>query len=96
VGEAPGRLSEWTHHVEVPDGEGPRGGDCLQRLRHEMSLSSAELAPFIAPHDVLRVGDRRGPLETLSEGFFRQVFSDRRGDHRCRHVFLATAHGLDP
>jgi hypothetical protein len=34
-----------------------------------MSLSSAELAPFIAPHDVLRVSDRRGPLETLSEGF---------------------------
>jgi hypothetical protein len=22
-----------------------------------------------------------------------QVFSDQRGDHRCRHVFLATAHG---
>jgi hypothetical protein len=40
VGEAPGYLSEWTHHVEVPDGEGPRDGDCLQCLRQEMSLSS--------------------------------------------------------
>jgi hypothetical protein len=23
VGKAPRRLSEWTHHVEVPDGERP-------------------------------------------------------------------------
>jgi hypothetical protein len=60
-------LSEWTHHVEVPDGEGPRDGDCLQCLRRKMSLSSVELAPLTAPHDVLRVGDCRGPLETLSE-----------------------------
>jgi hypothetical protein len=29
VGEALGRLSEWTHYVEVPDGEGPRDGNCL-------------------------------------------------------------------
>jgi hypothetical protein len=34
-----------------------------------MSLSSIELAPFTAPHDDLRVGDRRGPVETLSESF---------------------------
>jgi hypothetical protein len=69
VGEAPGRLSEWTHHVEVPDCEGPCDGDCLQLLRREMSLSSVELAPFTAPHDVLRVGNRCGPVETLSESF---------------------------
>jgi hypothetical protein len=29
VGEAPRRLSEWPHHVEVPDGERPRDGDGL-------------------------------------------------------------------
>jgi hypothetical protein len=28
VGEAPGCLSEWTHHVEVPDCEGPREFVC--------------------------------------------------------------------
>jgi hypothetical protein len=53
VGEAPGRLSEWVHHVEVPDGERPRDGDCLQCLRWEMSLPGVELAPFTSPHDVL-------------------------------------------
>jgi hypothetical protein len=53
VGEAPARLSKWAHHVEVPDGEGPRDGDCLQRLRREMSLSSVELEPLTVPHDVL-------------------------------------------
>jgi hypothetical protein len=32
-----------------------------------MSLSGIELAPFTLLHDVLRVGDRCGPVETLSE-----------------------------
>jgi hypothetical protein len=53
VGEAPGCLSEWTHHVEVPDCEGPRDGDCLQRMRREVSLPGVELAPFTQLHDVL-------------------------------------------
>jgi hypothetical protein len=34
-----------------------------------MSLSGIELAPFTAPHDVLRVGDFCGPVKTLSESF---------------------------
>jgi hypothetical protein len=55
VDEAPGLLSEWIHHVEVPDGTWPCDGDYLQRLHREMSLSSVELAPFTASHDVLRV-----------------------------------------
>jgi hypothetical protein len=29
MSEAPGRLSERPHHVEVPDGERPRDGDGL-------------------------------------------------------------------
>jgi hypothetical protein len=29
-------------------------------LRQEVSLSGVELAPFTAPHDVLRVGDHCG------------------------------------
>jgi hypothetical protein len=29
VGEAPGCLSEWPHHVEMPDGERLRDGDGL-------------------------------------------------------------------
>jgi hypothetical protein len=33
MSEAPGCLSEWTHHVEVPDGERPRDGDGLEHLR---------------------------------------------------------------
>jgi hypothetical protein len=53
VGEAPGCLSEWAHHVEVPDCEGPCDGDRLQRLRREMSLPGVELASFAAPHNVL-------------------------------------------
>jgi hypothetical protein len=69
VGEAPRRLLEWPHHVEVPDGKGPRDGDCLERLRWEVSLSSIELEPFTTPHDVLRVSDCHGPVETLSESF---------------------------
>jgi hypothetical protein len=34
-----------------------------------MSLSSVELAPFTASHDVLRVGDYCGLVETLLESF---------------------------
>jgi hypothetical protein len=62
-------LSEWPHHVEVPDDESPRDGDGLQSLRREVSLSSVELAPFTSLHDVLGVYDRRGPVETLSKSF---------------------------
>jgi hypothetical protein len=38
-------------------------------LRREVSLSYIELATITVPHNVLRVGDRCGPTETLSEGF---------------------------
>jgi hypothetical protein len=68
VGEAPGRLLERPHHVKVPDAERPRDGNGLKRLRWEVSLPSVELTPFTSPHDVLGVYDRRGPVETLSEG----------------------------
>jgi hypothetical protein len=37
--EAPGHLSEWPHHVEVPHSERPCDGDCLERLHREVSLS---------------------------------------------------------
>jgi hypothetical protein len=37
VSEAPRCLSEWCHHVEVPDGKRPRDGVGLERLRREMS-----------------------------------------------------------
>jgi hypothetical protein len=53
VGEAPGRLSEWAHYVEVLDCEGPRDGDRLQCLCREMGLPSVELASFAASHNVL-------------------------------------------
>jgi hypothetical protein len=69
VGEAPGCLSERTHHVEVPNCKGPCDGDCLQHLCQEVSLPSVELVPFTAPHNVLRVGNCRGPVETLSKSF---------------------------
>jgi hypothetical protein len=67
VGEAPWRLSERPHHVEVPDDERPCDGDGLKRLRREVSLLSVELAPFTVPHDVLGVRDCCGPIKTLSE-----------------------------
>jgi hypothetical protein len=70
VSEAPGRLSERSHHVEVPEGKRPRDGDGLERLRREMSLSSIELTPFTASYDVLGVCDRCGLVETLSESLF--------------------------
>jgi hypothetical protein len=54
VGEAPGCLSERSHHVEVPHGKRPRDRDGPERQRQEMSLSSIELAPFTAfPTSVL-------------------------------------------
>jgi hypothetical protein len=67
VSEAPGRLSERPHHVEVPDGKRPRDGDGLKSLCREVSLSSIELAPLQAPDDVLGVCDCCGSVETLSE-----------------------------
>jgi hypothetical protein len=67
VSESPGHLSEWSHHVEVPDSERSRDGNGLKRLRREMSLSSVELAPFTAPYNILRVCDRCGPVKTLSK-----------------------------
>jgi hypothetical protein len=69
VGEAPGRLSERDHYVEVPNCEGPHDGDRLQYLRQEMSLPGVELASFATPYSVLRVGGRCGIVETLSESF---------------------------
>jgi hypothetical protein len=62
-------LSERSHHAEVPDCKGPCDGGCLQHLHREVSFPTVELAPFTAPHNVLRVGDHRGPVETLSESF---------------------------
>jgi hypothetical protein len=35
-----------------------------------VSLPCIELAPLTTPHNALQVGDRRGPVETLSEGLF--------------------------
>jgi hypothetical protein len=69
VREASGRLSEWSHHVEVPHNESPCDGDCLKCLHREMSLSSVELAPLASTHDVLGVRHRCGPVEHLSESF---------------------------
>jgi hypothetical protein len=38
-------------------------------LAWEVSLSCIELATLTAPHNVLRVGDRCGLIEALSESF---------------------------
>jgi hypothetical protein len=65
VRKAPGRLSEWPHHVEVPHGERPCDGDGLERLRWEMVLSCIELAPLTAAYDVLGVCYRCGLVEPL-------------------------------
>jgi hypothetical protein len=70
VSGAPGRLSEWSHHVELSHGERPRDGNGLKRLRWEVSLSSVKLAPFTALYDVLGVRDCCGPVEPLSKSLF--------------------------
>jgi hypothetical protein len=74
MGEAPGRLSEWSHHVEVPHRERPRDGDCLERLRRKVSLSGVELAPLASPYNVLGVCHYRGPVESLSESLPNKCF----------------------
>jgi hypothetical protein len=66
VCEAPERLSELPHHVEVPHSKMPCDGDGLKHLRQEVSLSGVELRPLTTTHDVLGVC-HRGPVETLSE-----------------------------
>jgi hypothetical protein len=65
VGKAPRCFSAWTHPVEVSDYEGPHDGDRQQCLRWEMSLLGVELASFAVSHNVLRVGNCRGPVKTL-------------------------------
>jgi hypothetical protein len=85
VSEAPGRLSEWSYDVEVPDGERPRDGDGLECLRREVSLSSIELAPFTVPHNVLGVRDYCGPVETLSKSL---------SDKRSRTGVVTTGAGM--
>jgi hypothetical protein len=79
-------LLEWPHHVKVPNGERPRDGDGLERLRREMGLSSVELTPLATPYNVLGVRHRRWPVESLSESF-----SDK-----CPQAYMMTAGaGLD-
>jgi hypothetical protein len=50
MSEALRHLSEWPQHVEVPHSKRPDDGDCLARLRREVSLSSIELAPLVMPY----------------------------------------------
>jgi hypothetical protein len=47
--------------------------EIVYNLHPEVSLSCIELATLTALHNVLRVGDRCGPIETLLESF-----SDKR------------------
>jgi hypothetical protein len=67
--EAPRRLSERTHHVEVPHSEGPCDGDSFECLRREVSLSSVELTPLAVAHGVFGVHHNCGPVEPLLESF---------------------------
>ena len=74
---APGRFCQGANHVEPPDREGPHDGYGLERLRRHVRLPSIKLAPFAGACDLLGVGDRRWPVETLSERFPDQ--GPRRG-----------------
>ena len=65
MGEAPGRLLQWTDEVQSPHSERPCNGDGLQNVRGEVHFSSIKLATLAGPHDVGGVGDRGGPVETL-------------------------------
>jgi hypothetical protein len=67
--EAPERLSERPHHVEVPHSKRPCDGYGLKCLCWEVSLSSVELVSLAAPHNVLGVRHCRGSVEILSESF---------------------------
>ena len=67
MGEASGRLFEWSNQVEPLDREGPRDGNHLECLGREVSLPSVVLTPFTGAYDLLGVGYRGGPIEALSE-----------------------------
>ena len=67
MGEAFGRLFEWSNQVEPLDREGPRDGNHLECLGREVSLPSVVLTPFAGAYDLLGVGYRGGPIEALSE-----------------------------
>ena len=67
VGEAPGRLLQRTDEVQSPHGKRPRDGDGLQGMGREVCFLSVVLATFAGPHDVGGVGDRGGPVKTLSK-----------------------------
>jgi hypothetical protein len=65
--EAPGRLSEWPHHIKVPHNKRPCDGDGLKHLRREVSLSSIELASLATTYDVLGVCHHCRLVKPLSE-----------------------------
>jgi hypothetical protein len=69
VCEAPGRLSEWPHHLEMPHSESPCDGDGLKLLRWEVSFSSIELPSLTTTHVVLGILHRCKPVEPLPESF---------------------------
>ena len=63
----PGRPLEGPYQVEPPDHEWPHDGDHLEGLGRQMSLPSVVLASFAGAYDLLGVGHRGWPVETLSK-----------------------------
>ena len=63
---------EGPYQVKPPDREWPRDGDRLERLGQQVSLPSAVLASFAGVYDLLGVGHRGWPVETLLECVFDQ------------------------
>jgi hypothetical protein len=67
VGEAPGRLLEWSGKVQTPDHEKPCDRDCLERLGWQVSLLSIVLTPFAGAYHLGGVSHGSGPVKTLPE-----------------------------
>ena len=67
VAVAPRRSKEWAQNVQPPDCEWPCERDGLEALSRLMDLLGMELAGFTGLHQLGRVIEHRGPVESAAE-----------------------------
>ena len=67
VAVAPRRSREWAQDVQPPNREWPREWDGLEALSRLMDLLGVGLAGFAGLHQLGRVVERRGPVESAAE-----------------------------
>ena len=67
VAVAPWRSREWAQDIQPPDHERPHDRYSLEALSGLMDLLGVELASFAGPHQLSRVVERRGLVESTAE-----------------------------